>query len=309
MKVIYGKSALENLAIKPSTLTVGTFDGVHKGHVILLDRLVKAAREKDTISVVVTFDPHPQMVLGKRGPTEVLNTTEEKLELLGKFKIDMTVILEFNQQLASLEAESFIERILAKSLGMKHFVIGYDHSFGKDRQGNYELVKSLSGRFNYTYEMVGPVHDGGSPIKSSRIRKELKTGDYDLAIEMIGYHYFLTGEIVKGTGVGRKLGYPTINLNIPAGKLLPREGVYAAVTTIDNKEIPGMAYIGGRLTFGDETIIVEVNLFDFDGDASGKKVKITLQQYTRAPRKFESPDQLQAALAEDEQKVKSILQI
>lgn len=307
MKVICGKSALEKEDIPGSTVTVGTFDGIHSGHKVLLERLIKAAVEKNTNSVVVTFDPHPQMVLGKRGRTEILNTTEEKLELLERLNPDTIVILEFNQQLASLEAETFIKRILIDCLNMKHFVVGYDHSFGKDRKGNYELVQSLADSYKYSCEVVRPVHNGDKPIKSSRIRRELKTGDYNLAVKMLGYKYFLTGEIIKGTGVGKKLGFPTINFNIPPGKLLPKEGVYAARVNVDNKMIPGMAYIGGRLTFGDETITVEVNLFDFHDDISGKEVRLILEQYTRPPKKFSAPDELIVALGQDERQIKKIL--
>jgi len=309
MKVIYGKSSLENENIKSTTLTVGTFDGIHKGHMVLLERLVRVAAEKHTASVVVTFDPHPQMVLGKRGRTEILNTNEEKLEQLEKLNLDIAVILEFNEQLASLEAESFVKRILIECLHMKHFVVGYDHSFGRDRCGNYELVKSLADNYNFTYEMVEPIQNGNKPVKSSRIRKELKTGSYDLAVEMLGYNYFLSGEIIRGTGIGKKLGYPTININIPPGKLLPKEGVYAAKVRVDNEIIPGMAYIGGRLTFGDKTIAVEVNLFNFCEDVSGKKVRLMLEKYTRAPQKFKTSEELIAALAEDEKKIKKILHI
>lgn len=309
MKVICGKSALEKETFPSSTLTVGTFDGVHKGHVVLLKRLIEAARELDTVSVVVTFDPHPQMVLGSRGPTEILNTTEEKLERLEMINPDVTVILEFNRQLASLEAETFLKRILKGLLNMKHFVMGYDHSFGKDRKGNFELVSALSDSHGYTCEMVGPVLDGGAPIKSSRIRRELKSGDYASAVDMLAYNYYLTGEVIRGTGIGVKLGYPTINLNIPPVKLLPKQGVYAARIHVEGKAIPGMAYVGGRLTFGDETIAVEANLFDFNGDLSGCKVRLVLERYTRPPRKFETPEQLIAALAEDEREVKKILHI
>jgi riboflavin kinase/FMN adenylyltransferase len=271
--------------------------------------LVESAAESETNSIVVTFDPHPQLVLGKRGLMEILNTTEEKLERLEPYDIDMVVILEFNQQLASLEAESFIKRILVDRLNLKHFVVGYDHSFGKDRKGDFDLVQSLADKYGYTCEMVGPVHNGEKPVKSSRIRKELKTGDYDAAVDMLGYKYFMTGEIIRGTGVGVKLGYPTININIPPGKLLPKEGVYAARVLVDDRMVPGMAYIGGRLTFGDETISVEVNLFGFCEDVSGKKVRLILEQYTRAPEKFDSAEQLKAALAKDEKQIKKILDI
>jgi riboflavin kinase/FMN adenylyltransferase len=150
MKAVYGISALEELQIDASTVTVGTFDGVHKGHRVLLDRLIVVAAENKTPSVILTFDPHPQMVLGTRGRMEILNTTEEKLALLAKVNPDIVVILEFNQQLASLEAEDFIERILMEDLKIKHFVVGYDHNFGKSRRGDFELVKSNADKYNYT---------------------------------------------------------------------------------------------------------------------------------------------------------------
>ena len=307
MKVICGISALEEAKIKSSTVTVGTFDGVHKGHLVLLNRLMQAANEKGTPSIVVTFDPHPQIVLGTRGRMEILNTTEEKLEILERVNPDYVVILEFNQQLASLEAEDFIQRILVEELGLKHFVVGYDHCFGKGRRGNFELVKSQADSYNYTCEMVGPVHNGDGPVKSSRIRRELKDGDYGEAIHMLGYPYYITGEVVRGRGIGRDLGFPTININVPPGKLLPKPGVYASRVAVDNKMIPGMAYIGGRLTFGDETITVEVNLFDFDEDLSGKKVRMILERYTRPPVKFESTEELTRALEQDESEIRKIL--
>jgi riboflavin kinase/FMN adenylyltransferase len=309
MKVIYGKSALEREIINETTVTVGTFDGVHKGHKALLERLVKAAHDSDTQSALVTFDPHPQMILGTKGPTEVLNTTKEKIHLLENYDLDLVIILEFNQQLATLDATSFVEWILVDQLKMKHFVIGYDHSFGKDRQGNYELAKTLSSKFGYTVEMVGPVYDNGNPVKSSAIRRELKCGDYERAVTMLGYRYFLTGDIIKGHGIGKKLGYPTLNLNLPAGKLLPKSGVYAAWMSIEDREYPGMAYIGGRLTFGDETLGVEVNLFGFDKNTLGKETKLTLQKFTRPPMKFDSQEHLRQALARDEHEVKEILNI
>jgi riboflavin kinase/FMN adenylyltransferase len=309
MKVICGISALEEANIRNTTVTVGTFDGVHKGHVILLHRLIEAASEKGNKSVVLTFDPHPQMVLGRRGPIEILNTTEEKLKLLEPIDPDLVVILEFNPQLASLEAEDFIDRILVENLGMKHFVVGYDHNFGKGRRGDFELVKANADKYNYTYEMVGPVQNGGGPVKSSRIRKELKEGDYALAIKMLGYPYFITGEVVRGRGIGKKLGFPTVNLNTPAGKLLPKEGVYAARIKTGDKIVPGMAYIGGRLTFGDETMTVEINLFDFNDELFGQKIEMILEEYTRPPQKFDSVEKLQEALDEDRRKVKEILHI
>ncbi|RKX19680.1 MAG: hypothetical protein DRP26_03030 [Candidatus Zixiibacteriota bacterium] len=309
MKVIYGKCALEKEKIPCSTVTVGTFDGVHKGHVVLLNRLIKSSHENNSVSIVVTFDPHPQMVLGVKGKIEILNTTEEKLDHFKKLRLNMVVILEFNQQLASLEPGDFIKRILIDNLNMKHFVVGYDHSFGKGRAGNYELVKSLAEEYDYSYEVVGPVSNGGVPVKSSRIRRELKTGDYEKALDMLGYRYILTGDIIKGRGIGKKMGFPTININTPPGKLLPKEGVYAATVAIDNTVFPGMAYIGGRLTFGDETISVEVNLFNFTKDVLGKKAKLTLEQYTRAPMKFDSAEDLKLALAKDERQVKNILHI
>ncbi len=309
MKVIYGKCALEKEKIPCSTVTVGTFDGVHKGHVVLLNRLIKSSHENNSVSIVVTFDPHPQMVLGVKGKIEILNTTEEKLDHFKKLRLNMVVILEFNQQLASLEPGDFIKRILIDNLNMKHFVVGYDHSFGKGRAGNYELVKSLAEEYDYSCEVVGPVSNGGVPVKSSRIRRELKTGDYEKALDMLGYRYILTGDIIKGRGIGKKMGFPTININTPPGKLLPKEGVYAATVAIDNTVFPGMAYIGGRLTFGDETISVEVNLFNFTKDVLGKKAKLTLEQYTRAPMKFDSAEDLKLALVKDERQVKNILHI
>ncbi len=309
MKVIFGKSSLERESIPASCVTVGTFDGVHIGHMALISRLLQSAKETGTLSTVVTFDPHPQLVLGSKGRMEILTTTDEKLELLGKLGIDLVIILEFNQQLATLEAAKFIELLLVDQLNMKHFVVGYDHSFGRNRAGNYELAESLAAKYGYTVERVGPVYDGGNPIKSTLIRQELKSGEYDKAVAMLGYKYFLNGDIIKGRGLGKQLGFPTMNINVPPAKLLPKQGVYAAWLTLDAARYPGMAYIGGRLTFGDESICVEVNLFDFDSDYLGHKTKLTLEKFTRPPRKFDNPQKLIEALANDEKSVRKILNV
>ncbi len=309
MKVIFGKSSLERETIPASCVTVGTFDGVHLGHAALISRLLQSARETGTLSTIVTFYPHPQLVLGSKGRMEILTTTDEKLELLEKFGIDLVIILEFNQQLATMEAAKFIELLLVDQLNMKHFVIGYDHSFGRNRAGNYELAKSLSGKYGYTVECVGPVNDYGSPIKSTSIRHELKSGDYDKAVAMLGYKYFLKGDIIKGRGLGKQLGFPTMNINVPPAKLLPKQGVYAAWLDLEAARFPGMAYIGGRLTFGDESICVEVNLFDFDSNYLGHKTRLTLEKYTRPPQKFDNTQRLIEALSNDEKSVRKILNL
>lgn len=307
MKVISGLDRLESASISDAVATIGTFDGVHLGHKRIIEVMLEKSRMMNLRSTLVTFHPHPQMVLGKRGPMEILTTLEEKLELLRATGIETVVVLDFNRQLASYPPEDFVRKILIRRLGMKALVIGYDHCFGKDRAGNSALLEKMSKTDGFDFTVVPEFTADGRTVKSTVIRNELKSGDYRKAREILGYNYLISGKIIKGHGVGKTLGYPTINLAVPPVKLLPKDGVYAARARFDANRFEGMAYIGGRLTFGDTALSVEVNLFDFSGRVESDKVLLELKEFIRPPVKFETSEKLAEKIRSDEMEIKKRL--
>ena len=307
MKVIRGLTELQNSGLTDSAVTLGTFDGVHVGHRKIIDALLGISREMKLHSVLVTFHPHPQQVLGKRGPIELLTTLDEKIELLSITGIETIVVLDFNRQLASYPPESFVREILIDKLKMKSLVIGYDHAFGKDRAGNKDLLGRMAQSEGFDFTIVPEFRINNQNVKSTIIRELLKTGEFELAYRALGYNYFLCGNIIKGHGIGKTLGFPTINLAIPPGKLLPKEGVFSAIAQFDGQKYPGMIYIGSRLTFNDSALSVEMNLFDFSGRIDSDSARVELTHYLRQPEKFQTKEQLIDRMKNDEIEIRKML--
>ena len=304
MKVVNGLNELKKSGLHLSAVTMGTFDGVHLGHRKIIKTLLNVGIQQNLHSVLVTFEPHPQLVLGKRGPIETLTTQDEKLDLLQKTGIETVVVLEFNKQLASFPPEEFVREIFIDQMDMKALVIGYDHAFGKNRSGNKELLADLSQKDGFYFMVVPEYRVNDHAIKSTSIREELKSGDYSQAKKALGYNYLISGKIIRGHGIGKTLGFPTINLAVPPGKLLPREGVYSVNARFDHTLYPGMLYIGGRLTFDDTAISVEVNLFEFKGEIDADHAVLELTDYIRSPQKFRSKEELIENMKNDEMEIK-----
>lgn len=300
MKVIYGLNDLEITSMPAGAVTLGTFDGLHLGHRQIIAVLLEKSRQLGLHSALVTFDPHPQLVLGKRGPIEILTTLDEKLTLLKSTGLETVVVLQFNRQLASYPPDDFVRDILIGEMNMKALVIGYDHAFGKDRAGNKELLAQLSRSEGFDFTVVDEYKANGLNVKSSAIRQLLKVGDYADARKALGCNYFISGKIIKGHGIGKSLGFPTINIEVPSGKLLPREGVYSAIAGFDHAQYQGMIYIGPRLTFDDLRLTVEVNLFDFDGNIPTDHIILELVDYIRPPVKFGTKEELTEKMKNDE---------
>ncbi len=307
MRVVSGLDELESAEFKNVAATIGTFDGVHLGHKKIIEKLLEISSQNNLLSTLITFQPHPQMVLGKRGPLELLTTIDEKLRLLEKTGIEAVVVLGFNRQLASYPPEDFVREILIKTLDMKALVFGFDHAFGKNRAGNKDLLEKMAREIGFKFAVVPQHKVDGIQLKSTPIRHELKSGDYKKAIAALGYNYFISGRVIKGHGIGKTLGYPTVNFAVPPGKLLPKEGVYSAIAHFDNKAFAGMAYIGQRLTFDDETLSVEINLFDFAGNIESSEGILELVEFIRAPEKFDSADELTKKIIEDEKVIRNKL--
>ncbi len=286
-----------------TAITVGTFDGVHCGHQGLIRRMQEVAMPNGSRTVVVTFEPHPQIILQKPGrpPVELLTTLEERCEVLEKHGVDMVVVIPFSKAFASTPPEEFIRNVVSKSIGVRHFFIGHDHNFGKDRKGDEILLQSLGEEIGFSVETIGPLSCDGLVVSSTKVRHELSEGDVVAAARMLGRRYSLTGVVVRGAGRGRGLGFATANIKpLNSHKLMPGSGVYAVTAMISGREERGMANIGVRPTFenGTETTL-EVHFLDLDRDLYNMELRVTFWQFLRAEQKFESKEALLEQLERD----------
>lgn len=277
-------------------VTLGIFDGVHRGHQDLLKCLVLRAKENNGESVVMTFDPHPRLVLDKnRSDLSFLTTMDEKKTLLEKAGIDHVIIIKFTPKFSRINACDFVKEVLVKKIGTSYLVVGYDHHFGKDGGGNYDTIKECAGSFGFRVEQVQGLKTEEGAISSSIIREALLKGKLDDANRFLGYNYSLKGSIVKGRRIGRMLGFPTANIKPDyLYKLIPGDGVYAVEVNIDKIGLQGMLSIGKNPTVSTASEIrsIEVNIFNFKKDIYGKEIEIVFRNRLRDEIKFDSFDQL-----------------
>ena len=292
-----------------TAVTVGTFDGVHRGHRDVLARLVDRAREAALPSLLVTFEPHPLELLNPAAAPMLLTTRAEKLAALADTGLDFAAILAFDVALASLSAHEFVHRVLLQSFRMRELLIGHDHGFGRGRQGDVAMLRSLGSSSGFGVEVVPPVRtDAGVPVSSSVIRRAVQAGELGAAAALLGRDYAVGGEVVPGDGRGRALGYRTLNIRPEsARKLFPPDGVYAVEVRTGRGRFGGMMNLGGRPTFGDARRTIEVHLFDADGDFYGEFVHAALVERLRDTLRFEGPEALMTQLAADERAARRAL--
>ncbi len=292
-------------------VTIGIFDGVHKGHKFLLNELRQKASELKGESVVLTLWPHPRAVLGKDLKTlRYLSNIDEKSLLLKEELIDHLVVIPFTREFADLDSCSFVEEYLVNKLHISHLLVGYNHRFGKDRQGDIKSLKTCADRYGFTVNKVNPLEDTGERISSSLIRDLLFEGEILKANSYLGYKYFLIGSVVEGNKIGRQIGFPTANIQLSdPNKLLPKVGVYAVRLSCEGKVYNGMMNIGYRPTIENsiQKKTIEVNLFDSDIDLYGKKVAISFEDRMRNEQKFNSLDELTSQLNKDKKMAVDIL--
>jgi riboflavin kinase/FMN adenylyltransferase len=291
-----GELGLENPAV-----SLGTFDGLHRGHAAILARLLQVARAEERAAVAVTYDPHPQRVLasGGRAPG-LLSTLEERLVRFESHGVDAVVVLTFTRDFSRLTAEQFVDDVLLARLDAGHVVVGYDHAFGHDRRGKTDLLKELLAAHGIGLEVVSPVKSGEGPIKSSRIRKLLSAGELDQVAMLLGYPYEFSGCVVPGDGRGHELGFPTANLEVPEEKQLPPHGIYGAVARVSGAVHPALVHLGPRPTLGDRRISVEVHLLDFPPrDMYGAMITVVPEVILRKPEAFDSLTELQRQMEKD----------
>lgn len=290
--------------IQNPILTIGTFDGVHLGHQKILNRLNEVAQAEEGNSTLLTFYPHPRMVLfPDNNDLRLIQTQEEKVNKLERVGLQHLIVEPFTKKFSRLSATQFVRDYLVSAIGVKKIIIGYDHQFGKNREGNLEHLRELSQLYNFEVEEIPAKDIDEVNISSTKIRKALFSGDIETANQYLGDVFSLNGEIVHGDGRGRKLGYPTANILIEDQyKLIPSNGVYAVKCPINNQLIKGMMNIGYRPTYsGDEKELrVEVHLFDFNGDLYGRRLNVQILKKLRDEIKFEDVSLLIEQLKKDE---------
>ena len=297
----------EAVDFKNPIVTVGTFDGVHVGHAAVIESVLSHAKAQQGTSVVLTFDPHPrQFIDGAKAPG-LLTTFPEKCARFEALGLDVLAVVPFNESLRQMAPDAFVMQYLSKWLQVRHVVVGYDHGFGKDRQGGYETMQTLGNRLGFGVTSVDPNVVQGSPISSTRIRQALESNHFDEAVALLGESFPVWGHVEKGEGRGRELGFPTANVTLDVTqKLAPPLGVYAARIQMD-RPLDGVVNFGHRPTFGSQHRTFEVHILDFCGDLYGQTLKVELTHYLRAEQKFEHKDALIAQINKDINTAKQLL--
>jgi len=287
---------------KSSVVTIGTFDGVHKGHQKVFDKVINASKLSNLSSVVLTFFPHPRIILNKYNDVKMIDTLDEKIDHLEKIGIDHLIIHPFDKKFSLLSADQFIKEYLVDKLKVKHIIIGYDHRFGKGREASITDLKKYSSEFNFVVDEIDAQEIEKIAISSTKIRKSINEGDLETTRVYLGRFFSLTGKVVKGDGLGKQIDYPTANIKIEENyKIIPKDGVYYIKTTIDNKLYNGMMNIGHRPTIGSKEKSIEVNLFNFNRDIYDKIISINVIKKIRDEKKFSSIEALKAQLAKDQE--------
>lgn len=303
MQVHYG---ITDIQITAPVVTIGSFDGVHKGHVQVIGNLKQVAAKLGGESVIISFEPHPREVLY---PLEkrpgILTTLEEKIGILQAHGVDHLIILPFTEELANLSYSDFVKRILVDRLGIKGLVVGYDHRFGKNREGSFEVLKAIAGEYRFYLEQEQAYEENEVNISSTKIRTALELGNIALVREFLGYDYPISGKVVHGDKIGRTIGFPTANLQLEdERKLLPASGVYAVRVSVDGVMYGGMLNIGVRPTVSRSGIVrLEVNIFDFHSEIYDKTISVFLLARVRGERKFNDVAELCTQLETDKQVV------
>mgnify|MGYP000219567983 CR=1 FL=1 len=291
------KSTLESYSKNNSIVTIGTFDGVHIGHQKIIGQLVELAELKNLQAVVLTFFPHPRMVLQMDANIKLINTIDEKSKLLGAFGVDHLVIKEFTKDFSRLTALEFVRDVLVNKLHIKHIIIGYDHRFGRNRTANISDLKEFGEIYDFEVTEISAQDIDAVTVSSTKIRAALDAGNIKIANSYLGYNFMLTGSVEKGKSLGKKIGFPTANLHIEESfKLIPKNGVYVVKSYFEDTAVYGMMNIGTNPTVNGEDQTIEVHFFDFDKDIYHMSIEVQLLKWLRSEQKFNSVEALKVQL-------------
>jgi len=279
--------------------TIGTYDGIHRGHQVIFDRVKKQSIETGARAVLITFHPHPRVMVTPENIPLLLTTIEEKGKFVPNFFDGKVLILDFNDELRNMSAHSFVKDILVDKVGVNKLIVGYDHALGKDRSGDIPALKLMGQEMDFEVEVVEPVMIKDKPVSSTRIRNAIKENRYREAIDLLGHDYAIYGTVEKGIGLGHKLGYPTANVNYNQRKLLPAEGVYSCYVELGTERLDGMMFIGRNHFNPALRISVEVNIFDFKQDLYDQEITVYPTHFIRENRKFDATDKLVEQIEKD----------
>jgi riboflavin kinase / FMN adenylyltransferase len=306
-KIVYLKDVKRNLN---TVLTVGTFDGVHAGHKVLINTVINKAKERNARSVIVTFDPHPREIInpGSAG-IKLLSTLQERSELLSDLGVDEMVVIPFDRDFSLLTSGEFVRDIVWEKIGVSEFVIGYDHQFGRNREGTIDTVQKLGAELGFSSYVVSKQEVSDKTVSSTAIRRAIQEeGDMQLAARFLERNYILHGTVVHGDKRGKKIGFPTANIHPEhQNKIIPKRGVYAVWVRVNGNYYPGMMNIGIRPTFEGSAETLEVHILGFDRDVYGKVVQIQFVERVRDEQPFSGIEELVSQLRRDKEKVESIL--
>lgn len=304
---------LENFNVKNPVLTIGVFDGVHQGHLSVLSKLKDTANRMDGESVVLTLWPHPRIVLNKDiDSLRLLSNIEEKKYLLSKSGIDHLIVLPFTKEFANLTACEFIEQYLVNQIKVKHLIVGYNHQFGKDRKAGFEFLNECAQKYGFTIEKLEAQSVNEDNISSTKIREFLNKGKLDTANKYLGYQYFISGNVVEGNQIGRKIGFPTANIKIPEPyKQIPKDGVYAVEVKINGEEFFGMLNIGTRPTIDmdNKARNMEVHIFNFEQKIYNQTITVSFLKRVRDEKKFNGLDELTTQLNNDKVEIMNLFNL
>jgi riboflavin kinase/FMN adenylyltransferase len=295
--------------LKNPVLSIGNFDGVHRGHLALFEKVKERAEALHGQSAVMTFEPHPIQVMKPSSGPRLITPTPQKLELIEEVGIEVLLCLPFTREFAAITARDFVKNILVDRIGIKELVVGYDYTFGRNREGNISLLREMGDQLGFVVHLVGPVHVNHTLVSSTSIRNLVQEGKLDEAKVLLGRNYQLQGRVVKGHNRGgRLLGFPTANLQI-RDELLPRVGVYAVTVVIDGKMYNGVTNVGYNPTFGDTPLTVETHILDFSRDLLGKTIKVNFLKRLRDEKTFLSIEELSEQISRDIRQAKKHLNL
>ncbi len=293
---------LSEIEHDPKTvLTIGTFDGIHLGHQEILNKLFERSRYHNARNFLITFNPHPRKVISKSSEIKILNTPEEKISTLEKLGLGNLFIINFTKEFSQQSPIEFIKNYLVDKIGLKEIVVGYDHKFGKGREGTYETLRTISKELKFGITMVDELKIKGGTVNSTNLRHAISSGEIRQANSYLGRHYSFSGTVISGDKRGKLLGYPTANINLDDNdKLLPGLGIYAAIVLIDNEEYKSLLSVGKRPTFyKNGEVIPEVYIYNFDKNIYGKQITVNVIEKIRSEEKFSSPEELISQMNKD----------